>query len=228
MIKFKTLIMVLLNCVLLYSFIGCSPNNSNDTKGDNNIVDSNIVENGCYLLADFENYEQITQMKLGWTFGKVTPITNEQDPEKVTHGKQCIKAEVLGREEMRGGKLSPFLGFKTNGIYFQKADFTDCESFLVDIFSAMDYEIKVDFYVNDLRNEVAYSQIELPYRIEIRLQPGKNSLEIPIDENLLEGRPQTGIYKNVSDFGFVFDRGELHEETQTFYIDNLRAKKINE
>lgn len=232
----------LLGVASLFSFAGCGDGGKDasvSSSTENNAEDqqSNIVENGCYLLADFENYEQVTQVKNGWSLGKITMIAKTmptgivygkhlievtEDTDVITHGNQCIKVEIMGKEEL-WGKRDPYLGFKTNGTYFQKYDFTDCESFLVDIYNATNETLYTDFYVHDTRYEALHTL--KPYQYEIELKPGANAIEIPMDMGIFAYTPTEGIFANVGEIGFIFDRGELHEETQVVYIDNLRAKK---
>ena len=240
--KWLIIALSFLLCVTsLFGFVGCGKNSSassseNSSAEENVDGESNIVENGYYLLADFENYQQVTQVKNGWSLGKITMIAKtmptgivygkhlikvSENTEMITRGNQCIKVEIMGKEEL-WGKRDPYLGFKTNGTYFQKYDFTDCESILVDIYNASNEILKVKFYVHDTRYEDLHSL--KPYNYSFELKQGANAIELPLDAGMFAYPPAEGIFANVGEIGFIFDRGELHEEMQVIYMDNLRAK----
>lgn len=231
----------LLSATSLFGFVGCDKkplesSSENSSVEENAGEESNIIEDGYYLLADFENYQQVTQVKNGWSLGKITMIAKTmptgivygkhlievlENAEMITRGNQCIKVEVMGKEEL-WGKRDPYLGFKTNGTYFQKYDFTDCESILVDIYNASNESLKVKFYVHDTRYEALHSL--KPYNYTFELKQGANAIELPLDAGMFAYPPAEGVFANVGELGFIFDRGELHEETQVVYVDNLRAK----
>lgn len=253
--KFRILSLLLtliLSSSLLACFVGCgkgetstvtSENVSEEEQSeqkpqnDNPYVGvSNVFEDGCYLLATFEDYEQTTKMKIGWTFGKVTMMSLKGEPpagtygknlikpaevpEAVTHGYQCIKAEVLGREALWGKSQDPYLGFKTNGTFFQKIDFTDCDYFLVDIYNPLDYELEIYWYASSNK----YGQT-IAWRTPFIVNPGMNNVKIPVDTSILASSPPADLYKNVGDLGFIFKRGDEFLKDQVVYIDNLRARK---
>ena len=63
-----------------------------------------------------------------------------------------------------------------------------------------------------------------PYNYSFELKQGANAIELPLDAGMFAYPPAEGIFANVGEIGFIFDRGELHEEMQVIYMDNLRAK----
>lgn len=199
--------LALLGCLILaFPSVACGPGeeDAGETPPPAAIEPSNVFEDGCYILADFETDRQIRQIKYGATFGIVTPNT---DPAYVTRGKQSIRCEIIGREEA-WGKLKPHIWVGLDGSYFQKNNFTDCETYLIDMYNAMDYDLPVRFCVE---NTWAYK--------DFTLKPGWNTLEVPCDYGeFLTEEMQSGFY-------FYFDRGELHEQRQIIYVDNFRARK---
>ena len=248
--RFLSLLLILIMSVtILGSLISCkkATNSSNGSENESQSQEkpendnpyigvSNVFENGCYLLATFEDYEQTTKTKVGWTFGKVTMMSLKGDapagtygknlikqaeiPEAVTHGYQCIKAEVLGREALWGKQQDPYLGFKTNGTFFQKIDFTDCDYFLADIYNPLDYDLEIYWYASGNK----YDQT-IAWRYPFTVKPGMNNVQIPVDVSILAAAPPADLYQNVGDFGFVFKRGDEFLKEQVVYIDNVRARK---
>ena len=248
--RFLTLLLsIILSVSVLVSLTACNGGKNDKGSESNNeqtqnptystnpyIGVSNVFEDGCYLLATFEDYEQTTKMKLGWTLGKVTMMSLKGEPpagtygknlikaaevpEAVTHGEQCIKVEVLGREALWGVSQFPYLGFKTNGTFFQKIDFTDCDFFLADIYNPMDYNIDMYWYASSNKYEQT-----IHWRTPFTVTPGMNHVQIPVDTSILAAAPPADLYKNVGDLGFVFQRGDIFTKDQVVYIDNLRARK---
>jgi hypothetical protein len=227
----------------LIAFGGCDNTGDNESSSvseesstSEQVQNQPIIENGCMQIADFESYDDIAgNVKSGWSFGTWTLITKGELPGNgvagkhlykaateaelvtITRGNQSLKCEILGREEL-WGKRSPYIGFKTDGTYFNKYDFNDCESVLVDIYNAMDYDLNVAFYM--CPDSSVTSQ---PYRYYFTVKPGMNNVEIPVDYSILSYGYKE-ILDRVEELGFIFERGELHEETQVVYIDNFRVK----
>lgn len=163
----------------------------------------NVFDDGCYILLDFETYWEVVQPVWGRSFGKVTMITDE---EYVTRGKQCVKLEILGEEQWVGYGVRPLLYLETNNQYFQKSDFSDCDYFAFDIYNALDV-------VNTIPS---FSIGGLTYN-DIELKPGWNYVKLDITEEM---------DMTVCDSIWIqFNRGEMFEETQVFYLDNFRAHK---
>lgn len=194
-----------------------------------------------YLLADFENYYECTQVKYGGSFGTITQIKKSEEPDMVTCGEQSAKLEILGVEETWKTQ-SPYMRFATTTDFFNlTTDLSDMSRFAFDIYNAQDYAVTIRFYV-DQNVDPRYSfpdailtndNYEYCITNKIELQPGQwNHVEIPAEEMKIvqyttEGKAYyvTGAeaLQTVGAFVILFDRGELHENAQIYYMDNVRA-----
>lgn len=207
---------------------------------------SNVVEkdeNGqtYYLLADFENYYEASQLGLYADFGTMDLVSRQQQPEMVTNGEASAHVTISGNESS-WLKRRPNLRISTTTGYFNyTTDFSDMEYLALDIYNCQDYEVEVRFYVNpsiDANNtmEDRYAtHPNNPYNIvySVYLQPQQwNNLKIPAEEFKQVAYDDNGArymkygadaLEAVGGFHITFDRGELHENPQQFYIDNIRA-----
>lgn len=207
---------------------------------------SNVVEkdeNGqtYYLLADFENYYEASQLGLFADFGTIDLVSRQEQPEMVTNGEAAGHITISGNESS-WLKRRPNLRISTTTGYFNyTTDFSDMEYLSLDIYNCQDYEVEVRFYVNpsiDATNtmEDRYAtHPNNPYNIvySVYLQPQQwNNLKIPAEEFKQVAYDDNGVrymkygadaLEAVGGFHITFDRGELHENPQQFYIDNIRA-----
>ena len=210
----KKLLSMLIIASAIFSAVACDNKNvtNNNSDIDANVKPYpyslsgvNVMDNDCYMLLDFETYWETVQPLYSATFGKVTMIT---DSEYVTHGKQSIKMEITGTEQSMG-YVRPHINLQTTNQYFQKTDFSDCDYFAFDLYNALDYDNHVDF------------QVEGKIVKTVECKPGWNYVQISINDEVFESIDLT----TVSQFRFWFDRGEDHDVTQVFYMDNFRAHK---
>lgn len=194
-----------------------------------------------YLLGDFENYFEATQVKSGGSFGTITQVKKSDEPDMVTYGAQSLKLEILGTEQT-WHQHRPNLRFSTNnGFFNQTTDFSNMTKFTFDIYNGQDYEVTIRFYpdVNvNPRSTLADRVIvddNYEYRITniITLEANAwNHVEIPAEEIRIiqydtEGKAYN-VYgekalQTIGAFCIMFDRGELHEQQQVYYLDNVRA-----
>ena len=156
------------------------------------------------MLGDFENYNQLAQLRYENNFGTVS-LTS--DPTYVTHGDSAMKMEIIGRGETLK-KLDPIMTIFTSHDYFQKINFSDCDYFEVDFYNAMDYEIPVRF----TNTSVYYSQYTT--LISFTLKPGHNHIQLNLSEF---------TNSEFSTLNFIFERGEYYSERRVIYMDNFRA-----
>lgn len=165
---------------------------------------TNVFEDGFYILADFETYGDCIQTQCLNSLGRIEMVTDEK---YVTRGKQAIMITIDGTENWAGHD-DPYLSFITNGKYFQKFDFTDCDYLLIDAYNPTDKDIRMGFNIN--------SQWEAETFV---VAPGATTIKIMLG----------GMYESklslVKSFDFSFDRGELHEEKEVICLDNFRAHK---
>lgn len=207
---------------------------------------SNVVEtdeNGqtYYLLADFENYYEASQLGLFADFGTMELVSRQDQPEMVTNGEASAHITISGNESS-WLKRRPNLRISTTTGYFNyTTDFSDMEYLALDVYNCQDYEVEIRFYVNpsiDANNtmEDRYAtHPNNPYNIvySVFLQPQQwNNLKIPAEEFKQVAYDDNGArylkygadaLEAVGGFHITFDRGELHENPQAFYIDNVRA-----
>ena len=207
---------------------------------------SNVVEkdeNGqtYYLLADFENYYEASQLGLFADFGTMDLVSRQEQPEMVTNGEASAHITISGNESS-WLKRRPNLRISTTTGYFNyTTDFSDMEYLALDVYNCQDYEVEIRFYVNpsiDANNtmEDRYAtHPNNPYNIvySVYLQPQQwNNLKIPAEEFKQVAYDDNGArymkygadaLEAVGGFHITFDRGELHENPQQFYIDNIRA-----
>lgn len=170
---------------------------------------SNVVEDGCLLLADFENYNQVAQIAFVNNFGLLEMV---DDAPYVTHGGHALKMTIIGREESQR-HYNPMMIIHTTRDYFQKTDFSDVDYIEADIYNGMDYDVTVRF----LKTKVYYSKDTAS--VSLTLKPGANTVRIYLDD-LKNAADSSNEFNQLV---FLFDRGELHEERQVLYFDNIRA-----
>lgn len=248
MVKKKILIwLLILTMGTIVTACGEKKTSTDSATEGNNVQRSNVEEvdaetgESYYLLADFENYFECTQVKYEATFGKITQISKEKEPDMVTYGNQSAKLEILGTEETFHQRW-PQMRIATNSGFFNKTtDFSNVTKITFDIYNALEYETTIWFYVNESVNPRSTMQdriltnpnYEWCITNPIVLKPGQwNHIEIPAEEmKILKYDADLKPYfaygkealKEVGAFDLMFDRGEAHEVQQVYYIDNIRA-----
>lgn len=243
----KRLLLITLGLVLAFSMSGCK---GKDKKVSEEVTEehrSNVIEKDeetgeeYYLLADFEDYYECTQVKYGASFGTVTEIKKADEPDMVPNGDQSVKLEILGVEETWQQRKPSMRISTTNGFFNQTTNFANMTKFTFDIYNAQDYEACIRFYVDeriDPRDTFAdrvATNANFEYNIIqiFDLKPKSwNHIEIDAEDIRqlrydTEGKPYN-VYgadalQTVGAFHIEFDRGELHEEQEVFYFDNVRA-----
>lgn len=194
-----------------------------------------------YLLADFENYFECAQVSYNASFGTITPITKKDEPDMVPYGEQSVKLEILGTEETWRMRRPTMRFYNGSGFFDETTDFSNMSKITFDIYNAQDYEACIRFYIDEgiektynpdmsLHNNTDYAWNTV---ILFDLKPNSwNHIEIPAedirivryDANLQSyfayGADALSL---VGGFNIEFDRGEIHEEQEVFYFDNLRA-----
>lgn len=194
-----------------------------------------------YLLADFENYFECSQVSYIASFGTVTPISKDKEPDMVPYGNQSVKLEILGTEESWRLRRPTMRFYNGNGFFNATTDFSNLSKISFDIYNAQDYEASIRFYVDSLikrtENQLLniFTNTDYKYNVVnvIDLKPNSwNHIEIEAgDIRAVKYDGQAKPYfvygeealKIVGGFNIEFDRGEIHEEAEVFYFDNLRA-----
>lgn len=208
---------------------------------------SNVIETDVqtgqtyYLLGDFEDYFEATQYKYSADFGTIDVVSKENQPDMVTNGNGSARITIAGNESS-WFKRRPNMRISTTSAFFNyTTDFSDMEKLTLDVYNCQDYEVEIRFYLSQAinpRSTLEDRYFTHPYNpnsiiISRVLQPMQwNHLEIGADEFKAvayddEGKRylQAGAEALAVTGGFhiTFDRGELHENPQQFYIDNVRA-----
>ncbi|MBQ1211716.1 MAG: hypothetical protein IIX68_07935 [Clostridia bacterium] len=251
----KALTLILIAALLVACLCGCNPSASSDApqteKKPSNRLDigerrSNVKltdENGqeYYLMGDFENYYEATQVKYSAGFGKVDMISKAEQPDKVTNGEGSIHVTVAGNEST-WHKRRPNIRFSTTNAFFNATtDFSKLDRFTLDVYNCQDYEVELRFVLStQVYNNVTFEDriltdpnYEYSTAESYYLAPNTwTTVEVPADVMRYvswdtEGKAYlvTGAeaLSAVGAFVFTFDRGELHENPQEFYFDNARA-----
>lgn len=243
--KILCLILAMLCFLTLSACNGAQPEAPAATQPEeeqrSNVVETDENGQTYYLLADFENYYEASQLGLCADFGTMELVSRQEQPEMVTNGEASAHITISGNESS-WMKRRPNLRISTTTGYFNyTTDFSDMEYLALDIYNCQDYPVEIRFYVNpsiDANNimEDRYAtHPNNPYNIvySVMLQPQQwNNLKIPAEEFKLVAYDDNGVrymkygaeaLEAVGGFHITFDRGELHENPQEFYMDNVRA-----
>lgn len=185
-----------------------------------------------YLLADFEDYFECSQIKYACGFGKLTQIKKSENSDMVTYGEQSLKMEVLGNEQAWGQKR-PYMFVSTDrGFFNETQDFSNMTKFTFDIYNDQEEERIIRFWWSEGVSEsyTSYEQVLLnddytwqPHTRSIKLKPKQwNHIEIT-PEQMMGIKPTATLgLSSVGAFNIMFERYEVYEEIQVFYIDNMR------
>lgn len=237
-------ILLLLLVLLMFTTCGCKKEEKEEKVSEQR---KNVVEKDSetgeeyYLLADFENYYECSQVGYNAAFGKVTQITKKDEPDMVPYGNQSVKLEILGTEETWRYRR-PNMRFHTKTGFFNKTtDFTNMSRITFDIYNTQDYEASIRFYIDYGFGDQWSQNVALQHNTDyiysfskiIDLKPNSwNHVEILAEEISYTKLDEQGkeylaygadVLEGVGAFVIEFDRGEIHEEQEVFYFDNLRA-----
>lgn len=249
----KKLICLILSLALVMCFAACGETQTAETTTEPSATEpvaeelrSNVIETDpetgetYYLLADFENYYECSQVKYAGDVGKVDMISAASQPDMVTYGEGSIHITVSGASDFQR-KFKPHIRFSTVGELFNlTTDFSDMDRLTFDIYNCQDYEAQVRVWVSsDINPRFAYPDATFisannPNTIVhiVTLSPGWNHVDVPAEVFKIPSYNSSGelvmltgadALKAVGAFCLSFDRGELHEVPEKFYLDNVRA-----
>lgn len=239
-------ILAVLFLVLTVVMTGCGTKKTNSDVPKKEEQRKNVKETDSetgeeyYLLADFENYYECSQVNYIATFGTVTEVGKEEK-DMVPYGEQSVKMEILGTESSWRMRRPTMRISTNNGFFDATADFSDMSKLTFDIYNAQDYEASIRFYIDTdisqghqmiwsifVNSDYGYNIVNI-----IDLKPNSwNHIEIPAESIRIVNYDANGkpyfVYgeealKEVGGFNIEFDRGEVHEEQEVFYFDNVRA-----
>ena len=162
------------------------------------------------LIADFETYEELTEMRWLNYFGAA-----ELQDEHVTHGNKSLHVSVMGDPN---SAAKPVLAIETKTDRVAKYDFTDVEKFTLDVYNDNDYAANIYLqYLTAAENQnITSGEIKVTVP-----QKTAQTVEFQIDRAL------SSYFLNLDDvlqIRLAFDPiEELGQEYRSFYIDNLRC-----
>lgn len=235
----RRIIAIVLCLGIILSSTACGGKKQEEAKQRSNVIETDEkTKEQYYLMADFENYFECTQVKYEATFGTVTEVSAEEKKDMVTYGKQSAKLEIQGTSTQWGSRWPQLRISTSTGFFDLTEDFSNMTRLTFDIYNDMDYEVTVRFAVDDRigskRANYHFSYLQIDENrwdnvtTKITLLPNQwNHVEIPVE--------QIRVYKDyimtygqealneVGAFVLIFDRGEVHETKQVYYIDNVRA-----
>lgn len=157
----------------------------------------------------------------------------------VTYGEQSVKLDIFGSEET-WFKIRPSMGFDVNSGFFNlTSNFSNMSRFTFDIYNGQDYEVTIRVCNGDGEERAFINDnYSLSKTVKVDLQPKQwTHVEIPAEDfkfvkydNSAQPYLVSGAeaLEDVSYLLIMFDRGELHENGQIYYVDNVRAYLKNE
>ncbi|MBQ8757849.1 MAG: hypothetical protein IJZ48_06355 [Oscillospiraceae bacterium] len=244
----KKILCLLFAMLCLFTLVACKGAQSEtptatqpEEEQRSNVVETDENGQTYYLLADFENYYEASQLGLFADFGTMELVSRQEQPDMVTNGETSAHITISGNESSWLKRRPNLRISTTTGFFNYTTDFSNMEYLALDVYNCQDYEVEIRFYVNpsiDANNtmEDRYAtHPNNPYNIvySVILQPQQwNNLKIPAEEFKQVAYDDSGkrymkygadALEAVGGFHITFDRGELHENPQQFYIDNVRA-----
>lgn len=208
---------------------------------------ANVIETDAesgqtyYLLGDFEDYYEAAQVKYSADFGTIELVSKDAQPDKVTNGSGSIHITISGNESTWFKRRPNMRLSTTNGFFNYTTDFSNMEKLTLDVYNGQDYEVEIRFYLSqdiDPRSTIEdrfFTDPQNPDSIIISrvLRPGQwNHLEIDAEEFKAVAYDSEGkryltygaeALQATGGFHITFDRAELHDNPQQFYLDNIRA-----
>ena len=167
------------------------------------------------LIADFETYEELTEMRWLNQFGSA-----ELSSDYVTHGEQSLHVSAMGN---LNAAAKPVICIDTKTDRLAKYDFTDVDKFKLDVYNDNDYDANVYFqYLTAAENQ---NKTSGEIKVTVPAKTAK-TVEFVIDRAL------SAYFLNLDDvlqLRIAFDPiEESGQAYRSFYIDNLRAYTTSE
>ena len=158
----------------------------------------------------------------------------------VTNGEASAHVTISGNETSWLKRRPNLRISTTTGFFNYTTDFSDMEYLALDIYNCQDYDAQIRICMSaDINPRFTYPDLTFinpnnPNTVihVVELTPGWNHVEVPAeafktpsyDSNaklvMLSGADALAA---VGAFCIFFDRGELHEVPEEFYLDNVRA-----
>ena len=237
----KRILAAFLCVCLLLCFAGCGnqqSQNSDDQNNQSNIDKEdkqryNVMEydeevgEDYYLIGDFENYFECSQVK--YSGGKMTQIKKSESPDLVTYGNQSLQVVVPA------GESDVALRMATDTAFFNETtDFSNLTKVSFDVYNAQDESRSVRFYLNRFMRTAtsdgtwnyAWEDIwhdDNQYSTSFRFELEPNAwthIEITAQEFANKLQPDLS---QVDAFNVEFEDGRLYDTDQVYYLDNVRV-----
>lgn len=248
----KKKICLILALVLLLSLSACGGTQSPETTQPETtqapaaVQRENVVETDpqtgetYYLLADFENYFECTQVKFAGGMGKIDRISGKEEPDMVPYGEGSIRFTVSGASDFQR-KFKPYIRISTGSGFFNlTTDFSNMDRLTFDIYNCQQVPAQIRVFMSDEINprfsypDMTFTNANNPNTTVtvVELEPGWNHVEIPAESFRVPSYDSSGklvmlsgadALAAVGAFCIYFDRGELHTEPESFCLDNVRA-----
>ncbi len=208
--KFSVLIIALIMCIVsLSALVGCN-------KSKN--------ESGYDVLYDFEDVgRNLYQLETHMNFGK---ISINEDADFVSEGKISYKLQPIG---YFGTKVRPVLVLPTDSsdYDYNYMDFTKYEAVEFDIYNAQSVYLDVDVGLTYSRYQSDSTKSTYTGGVEqnILLKPGWNNVKYKILHDYINIRGDANYIYGVS-LAFANSGSMDLEDSNVFYIDNVRLKKL--
>ena len=167
------------------------------------------------LIADFETYEELSEMRWLNHFGAA-----ELSDDHVARGNKSIHVSIMGNPNMAA---KPVICIDTKTARVEKYDFTDVDRFALDVYNDNDYDANVYFqYLTAAENQNKPSS-EIKAVVKAKTA---QTVEFVVDRALCS------YFLNLDDvlqLRVAFDPIEEYgQEYRSFYIDNLRCYTTSE
>ena len=229
-------------CVsLLLCFAGCKGQHSEDPDLQNGQPAatqkekqrSNVMEYDekigeyYYLIGDFENYFECSQVK--YSGGRMAQIKKSENPDLVTYGDQSLQIVVPA------GESDVSLRMATDTAFFNETtDFSNLTKVSFDVYNAQDESRSVRFYLNRFMRTATSdgtwnyawediwhddNQYSTSFRFDLNPN-GWTHIEITAQEFAVKLQPDLS---QVDGFYVEFEDGRLYDTDQNYYLDNVRV-----
>lgn len=237
----KRILAVFLCLCLLLCAAGCGNQQSQNSDNQNNQSNagkeekqrSNVMEfdeeigESYYLLGDFENYFECSQVK--YSGGKMAQIKKSESPDLVTYGDQSLQVVVPA------GESDVALRMATDTAFFNETtDFSNLTKVSFDVYNAQNEGRAVRFYLNRFMRTAtsdgtwnyAWEDIwhdDNQYSTSFRFELEPNAwthIEITAQEFASKLQPDLS---QVDGFYVEFEDGRLYDTDQIYYLDNVRV-----
>lgn len=237
----KRILAAFLCVCLLLCFAGCGSRKDQNSDEQNNRPSTSVKEKqrsnvmeydeeigeSYYLLGDFENYFECSQVK--YSGGKMTQIKKSESPDLVTYGNQSLQVVVPA------GESDVALRMATDTAFFNETtDFSNLTKVSFDVYNAQDESRSVRFYLNRFMRTAtsdgtwnyAWEDIwhdDNQYSTSFRFELEPNAwthIEITAQEFANKLQPDLS---QVDAFNVEFEDGRLYDTDQVYYLDNVRV-----